>query len=83
MKKDGELLLEIYVLREALGVQMIERVDSYPITTPANVDRACVNYNIPFSSKPVFICEDIDLDQAPELLVGLNRSLLIVDPKYA
>lgn len=83
MKKDGELLLEIYVLREALGVQMIEKVASYPITTPAIVDRACVNYNIPFSSKPVFICEDIDLDQAPELLVGLNRSLLIVDPKYA
>lgn len=83
IKKDEGLLLEVHALRAALGVETIERIASYPIVAPRGIERACINYNVPFSSKPAFICEDVDLDQAPELLVGLNKALLIIDPKYA
>lgn len=83
LKRGRGLILEIYSLRRALGVNVLEKIASYQIGTTYDVARAKMSYEAPFGSRPIFICEDIDLDGAPEILVGLEKSFLIIDPKYA
>ena len=78
----GAPSLDIYELKRALGVELLEKIASYPVPLSKRVGRANVDYSNPFGSRPAFICGDVDSDGAPEIFVGLMGSLLVIDPKY-